>query len=140
MVSRARVALVLSAVLGLGILLANSACGTDAVGVESCRKVERVRCESAQACGIDLGRPVHHGDTPSRNVGACIRYYEDQCLHGLAAPTDPAPQAVDACVNAIITGSCEVVRTPESHPDCAWLIPPPEPAPAPAPVVDAATD
>ncbi len=125
----------------LAILASSAACGTEPVGVESCQKIERVRCESAQACGIDLGRPVHHGDTESRNVGACIRYYDDQCLHGLVAPTDPGPQAVDACVQAIITGSCDVVRAPETHPDCAWLIPPAEPPPPPpAPPADAATE
>jgi hypothetical protein len=136
-------ALLFIAPLGLlALAMAGVACGTDAVGVESCQKVERVRCESAQACNIDLTRPYHSGDTQEKNVGACIRYYDDQCLHGLVTPNDPGPQAVDSCVNAIITGSCDVVRTPESHPDCKWLVPPPEPAapPPPAPVADAGAD
>ena len=140
MVSRA---LLLLAGTGLSAILAGSAaCGTEPVGVESCQKIERVRCESAQACGIDLTKPVHRDDNDeSVNVGACIRYYDDQCLHGLVAPNDPGPQAVDACVAAIINGSCDVVRAPETHPDCKWLIPPAEPPPAPpAPVVDAATE
>ena len=124
----------------LAIAIAGAACGTDAVGIEACQKVERVRCESAQACNIDLTRPVHSGDTPSKNVGACIRYYDDQCLHGLVNATEPDTRAVDACIAAIINGSCDVVRTPESHPDCKWLIPP-EPAPAPPPPPpDAATE
>lgn len=116
---------------------ASAACGTEVVGVEACQRVERVRCESAQACGIDLGRPTHEGNTPEKNVAACIRYYDDQCLHGIVAPKEPGPQAVDACVNAIIQGDCSVVRSPESHPDCRFLVPP---APPPAAGPDAAAE
>jgi hypothetical protein len=118
------------------------ACGTDPVGVDACRRVETVRCESAPACGLDLGRPVHRGDTPATAVGACIRYYEDACLHGLETPEDPGNVKTQACVDAIISGSCDVVKTPETHPDCAWLVPPaPPPAPAaPADPADAATE
>jgi hypothetical protein len=123
-------------VLG-GLLIATSfACGTEPVGVDACKRIEKVRCESAQACGINLGSPVHEGDTPERNVAACIRYYDDQCLHGLSAPKEPAPQDVETCVNAIINGDCNVVKTPESHPSCAFLIPPKAAA---APPADAAT-
>jgi hypothetical protein len=127
------------AVLAVAAVVGSApACGTEPVGVEACRKIERVRCESAQACGIDLSRPVHEGDTPVRNVAACIRYYDDACLHGIVNRTEePAPQAVDACVQAIITSSCNVVREPQTHPDCAFLIPPPAPGAA-APAGDAA--
>lgn len=118
------------------------ACGTDPVGVETCRRIEQVRCESAPACGIDLGRPVHRGDDPKSAVAACIRYYDDACLHGLAAPEDPGSVKTQACVDAIANGDCEIVKAPEKHPDCAFLVPPPPPAPAPAPApapqVDAA--
>jgi hypothetical protein len=100
------------------------ACGTSPIGVEACQKIERVRCESAQACGINLGSPVHPGDTPEKNVAACIRYYDDQCLHGIAGPKEPGPQAVDACVNAIITGDCSVVKEPQTHSSCDFLVPP----------------
>ncbi len=136
------------ALVGGGLLLASSfACGTEPVGVEACRKIERVRCESAQACGIDLGHPVHEGFAPERNVAACIRYYDDQCLHGLSAPKEPRAQDVDACVNAIIVGDCNVVAEPQDHPSCAFLIPPKaappaaDAAPADAgPSTDATTD
>jgi hypothetical protein len=120
--------------VGLVWLLISAACSTAPVGVDACKRIEQVRCESAQACGISLATPVHNGDSPEENVAACIRYYDDVCLHGIAAPTEPATQAVDACVSAIINGSCDVVRTPESSPACAFLIPP-QPA-----VVDAAAD
>jgi hypothetical protein len=123
----------------------SAACGTSPVGVEACRKIEKVRCESAQACGINLEKPVHEGDSAEQNVAACIRYYDDQCLHGIVAAKEPAPQAVDACVQAIITSDCAVVKSPETHKDCAFLIPPtaapatPDAA-AEASVADAATD
>ena len=114
------------------------ACGTDPVGVESCRQIEKVRCESAPACGIDLGKPVHKGDTPQAAVAGCIRYYDDACLHGLVTNEDPGSVKTQACVDAIINGDCDIVKTPEKSPDCAFLIPPA--APAPTPAADAATD
>lgn len=123
-----------------GVVLAFAfACGTDPVGVETCKRIETVRCESAPACGLDLGRPVHRGDDPKSAVAACIRYYEDACLHGLEIANDPGSSSTEAnkCVDAIINGSCDVVRTPEIHPDCAWLVPPPPP---PAPVVPPPAD
>jgi len=136
--TRQRAAIVAVLALALGALVSSAACGTEPVGVEACRKIERVRCESAQACGIDLGRPLHSGDSPESNVAACIRYYDDQCLHGLSTTKEPSPQSVDACVDAIITGDCAVVKEPEKNEACSFLIPP-EP-PAPAPVVDASED
>lgn len=129
---------VITVITALLFAIATSvACGTEAVGVDACRRIEKVRCESAQACGIDLGKPVHEGNTPEKNVAACVRYYDDQCLHGLVTPKEPGPQAVDACVNAIINGDCTIVKSPESHPDCRFLVPP---APAPAPPDAAAAE
>src|SRR5690348_16712864 len=117
-------AIVTAALMAMGLLGA-TACGTDAVGIEACQKIEKVRCESAQACGINLERPLHQGNSPEQNVAACIRYYDDQCLHGIVgAKKDPAPQAVDACADAIITGDCSVVKEPQTHTACAFLIPP----------------
>lgn len=127
------VALLAGALTVLGSLLA---CGTEAKGVDACKRIERVRCESAAACGIDLSRPVHRGDSPSDDVGACIRYYDDACLHGLASGVEPGNVAVDECVKALETGSCDVVRAPETSPACAFLVPAPA---APAATPDAAT-
>ena len=107
----------------LAVLASLFACGTEAKGVEACKRVERVRCESAAACGIDLTKPVHRGDTASQDVGACIRYYDDACLHGLASGVDPGNVAVDDCVRALETGSCDVVRAPETTKECAFLVP-----------------
>ena len=133
-VSTARHAVVIAFVaLALAAAVSSAACGTEPIGVEACRKIERVRCESAPGCSIDLRLP-HAGHTAESDVAACIRYYDDQCLHGLVIAKDPAPQDVDACINAIITGDCSVVRSPETHAACAFLIPP-----ATAPAADAAS-
>src|SRR5262249_8311596 len=119
-------------VAALGVLGLALACGTDAVGVESCRTIEKTRCENAPRCGIDLTKPRHEGSSPDDHVAACARFYDDACLHGLAAPTDPGAVAVQACVDAINAGDCTVVKNPETHPACAFLVPP-APAPAPTP-------
>lgn len=120
-----RPAAVTSLVAGaISVLVASLlACGTEAKGVEACKRIERVRCESAAACGIDLTAPVHRGDSPSQDVGACIRYYDDACLHGLAAGVDPGNVAVDECVRALESGSCDVVRAPETTKECSFLVP-----------------
>lgn len=114
-------------------LALSTACGTDAVGVESCRKVEEARCRQAPSCGIPLEPPYH---TSGNDVGACIRFYDDACLHGLEV-SDPGPTAVNACVAAIQSNGCGVVKAPETAPDaaCAWLVPP-----ASAPSSDAAPE
>ena len=115
--------------IGVGLAAAASACalviacGTDAVGVEACRQIETARCLQAENCGIDLSMPVHRG-APGTDIDACIRFYHDQCLHGLATTVEPGSQQVTACVNAITYGSCQVVKQPESDPACVWLIPP----------------
>lgn len=108
-------------VLAIGALSLSSACGTDAVGVDACRKIEQARCENAPSCGISLSMPVHRGTSPESDVSACTRYYDDACLHGLAASADPGNVAVQACVDAINTGDCNVVKNPETHPSCSFL-------------------
>ena len=132
----ARLVVVVLPALAL-VLGGTFACGTDPVGVESCRKIEQARCENAPACGISLTMPVHNGDSPEQDVAACIRYYHDACLHGFVAPDDPGAVVVQGCIDAINTGDCSVVKAPETSPSCSFLIPPAAPV---TPVVDAATD
>ena len=99
------------------------ACGTDAIGIDTCRQIEEARCRQAPGCNIDLTRPVHR-DSPKTDVDACIRYYHDACLHGIATNTDPGAPSVKACVDAINTGDCNVVLHPEKAAACLWLVPP----------------
>ena len=133
-----RVLVLAAAALGLAGTALGVACGNGPVGVDACRQIEGARCENANSCGIGLSRPVHRGDSPSADVGACKRFYEDACLHGLVTTTDPGAIAVSACVDVLNNPatSCDVVKNPEKHPACAFLIPPA----APAPVPDAAAD
>lgn len=134
---RAYVRAVVVAVAILGVASA-IACGTEPVGVDACRKIEGARCENARSCGIDLARPRHEGDSPSDDVGACRRYYEDACLHGLVTSVEPGSVLVDECVTAINESpDCEIIKSPEKSPKCSFLIPPAAPV---APVVDAAPE
>ena len=113
-------------------LLAGGAggCTSNAVGVDACRTIEEARCRQAPACDIPLEPPYH---TAGDDVGACIRFYEVACLHGLALASDPGTKAVNACVNAIENNGCDVVSAPESDPACSWLVPA-------SPAVDGAAD
>jgi hypothetical protein len=104
------------------IVLVAAGCGTDAVGVQACRQIQEARCQQAPACGIAL-QPPYHGN--GSDVDACIRFYNDQCLHGLASGADPGQIAVNKCVAAInrapAAGGCSVVLSPQTADDCAWL-------------------
>ncbi len=132
MLRKVLVRLGLVSVIGTGIALA-VACGTDAVGIETCRQIESARCRQAPNCpNISLAQPLHPGPG-TRDVDACVRFYNDACQHGLEVG-DPGAPVVKLCVDAINRGDCKIVEKPESDPACAWLIPP---APPPA---DAAAD
>jgi len=119
-----------AAAWALPLLLAAAAvaggCGTDAVDVDGCRQIEAARCRQASACGIPLEPPYF---TSGGDVDACIRYYDDACLHGLAS-ADPGPASLNACVAAIQSDSvakdkCSVVKSPQTDTvACGWLVPP----------------
>ncbi len=93
--------LLLSAALAafaLLTLVAPASCGSDAVGVDSCRAIETARCEAATACGFS-----------EEKVQTCTLFYRDECLHGVenADAGEPASTTVDACVAAVnATAAC----------------------------------
>jgi hypothetical protein len=121
--------------IGAAAIAIVAACGTDAVGVQTCRQIEEARCRRAPGCPqFDLGQPVHR-NSPTTDIDSCIRYYDDACLHGLATNSDPGATTTKACIDAINAGDCDIVAHPENAPACAWLIPPAAP-----PAVDAAAD
>jgi hypothetical protein len=116
---------VAGAVLGSAVTVfaAMTACSSAPPGVSACKRIEQVRCESAQACGFDLETPPPIGSSPQEKVASCTRYYDTACLHGVGNGVEPATQAVDVCVNAIITGDCGIVKSPELYPACSFLAP-----------------
>jgi hypothetical protein len=96
-----------------------AACGTEATGNDSCRKIEQTRCRKAPACPA---LQVQAGT----GVEECVQFARDRCLHGLAV-ADPGPAAVDACVAALQAAStCDAIAAPETLPACAFLQPAPE--------------
>ena len=101
------------------------ACGTDPVGVDACRQIEYARCENANSCGIDLSVPTHAGDSPNLDVGACKRFYDTECLHGMNISDDPGSAKTQACVDAINdpNSGCGIVKAPETSPACSFLVP-----------------
>jgi hypothetical protein len=99
-------------------------CGSDAKGVDACKRIEEARCRAAPSCGIDL-QPPHF--TGGDAIDACIRFYDTACLHGLESD-DPGPVVVGECVAAIQSGSCSVVKVPQTDPKCAWMSPSAVPA------------
>jgi hypothetical protein len=119
-----RVALALGLLAPLASL--EEGCGNGAVDVDGCRQIEEARCRQAPACGIKITPPNF---TSGTDVEACIRYYDDACLNGLAS-SDPGASAVSACVTAIQNDStkkdgCSTVRQPQTDTGaCGWLVPP----------------
>ncbi|MDX2053730.1 MAG: hypothetical protein SFV15_15115 [Polyangiaceae bacterium] len=85
-------------------------CGTEAVGVEACRKIENARCASFKQCGL------------LTDLDACQRYYRDQCLGGVPGKVTPNATQVNSCVAAIAAdATCGVAKAPEESKECAFL-------------------
>jgi hypothetical protein len=112
-----------------------AACGTDAMGTDTCRKIEQARCRKGPACpelGVQAGTGVEE----------CVQFARDRCLRGLAV-ADPGPAAADKCVAAIeATSTCAEVASPEMLPACAFLqpVPPPDAGPDSNDATDAGTE
>ena len=102
-------------------------CGTDATGTDACRKIEQARCRRAPDC------PALALQT--NGVEECTQFARDRCLHGLAV-ADPGAPVVDSCVSAIEGASCDVIASPETAPECAFL----RPVPLPEAGTDGETD
>jgi hypothetical protein len=93
-----------SALLPLG-------CGTDAVGIEDCRSIERARCQAGQHCSFGI-------DSTSEEQ-VCERFARDNCLHGLVVQASTTG-AVTNCVNSInAAGACAAKKT--SLNDCTAI-------------------
>lgn len=100
-------------------LVGSTACGTDAVGVDACREIEAARCKRAAECGLPLDSPRPATDP----AAACERFYVDACLHGIQSGVEPTVPQRKACVDAVTTSTCDVVREPQRAPGCAFIVP-----------------
>lgn len=93
-------AAVAAAFVAIGLCAFPPGCGTDAQGVDTCRTIEQERCRQALSC------PDQFHLTTEDQVGDCVRFYRDQCLHGLSNADVGGPQ-LDQCVQTIRkAGSC----------------------------------
>lgn len=92
-------------VAGLGFALSpalfSSGCGSGAVGIEACRKIEDARCDAAVACGFT-----------KEQVSDCKLFYQDQCLHGIENSAHrPSETEVNNCIAAVnATGACATAQ------------------------------
>jgi|SoiMethySBSTD1v2_1073268.scaffolds.fasta_scaffold05404_12 hypothetical protein len=144
---RSIAATALACVAGL-LLPTTPGCGTDAIGVEDCRKIEQARCDLGAACGR------------VEDVDSCRRFYRDHCLHGLALENSPGTAQVKACADAISAAAscaklggpqasasacpgigptalplaCDVISRPEATEVCRFLVPSTPPVTIDAPV------
>jgi hypothetical protein len=124
----------LALLAGTGALIA-AACSSGANDVSACQAIETARCQVAPACpaNFNLEDPVETGDP----VTACIRFYKDECLHGLGTSLVPSSAQVSGCVNAILSAGpqatqsravgddaaapCAFIVNPENYPVCTFL-------------------
>jgi len=137
-------------VAALGAMALAYGCGTDAVGVDACRTIEKARCEVAPAC---TGDPDTFAIRTEEQVQNCITLYNDHCLLGLenAEDDEPGQGDIDRCVAAIQATAnckkagiatmaecvevvwigeathtpCRALHEPESLQDCAFIKTPP---------------
>ena len=90
------------------------ACATEAIGVDSCRKIEYARCDAASHCPGTFSSKI--------NPSACRLFYRDHCLHGLSY-ADPGVSKVGKCVDDIVSlGECAAAEGEDaallSNPSC----------------------
>lgn len=149
----------LFAAVATALSLFVAGCGTSAKGIDTCREIEEERCRQAPAC------PDQFRVRSESEVESCVRFYRDQCLHGLSAE-EPGKPALDACLQTIrragacakagsktlddcnprpsaetkLATACEVLVHPEQTAECAFLVPPVEQPPVTQPTEDAAAD
>jgi hypothetical protein len=127
--------LAFTATTGVAVALIAAACSTGADGVQACQSIETARCQAAPSCpaNFDLQSP----DPDGNDVTACIRFYKDQCLHGLVTTVVPSSVAVNDCVAAILSASktasaahslgddaaapCATIVTPQNNAACFFL-------------------
>ncbi|MGO9710804.1 MAG: hypothetical protein ACLQBL_18195 [Polyangiaceae bacterium] len=125
------------ALTSLGAAAIAVACSTGANDVSACQSIETARCQVAPSCpgNFNLQSPTPDGDP----VTACIRFYQDQCRHGLVTSVQPSNSQVGSCVTAILNAGkaanaahdvgddaavpCNLITEPQNYPACTFLNP-----------------
>lgn len=86
--------------LGAALGLAHGGCGTDAKGIEACRKIEAQRCELAPTCAAYAkAHDLTVIATPD-DVTRCQEFFHDQCLNGIENAGEQAREPNDAEASA----------------------------------------
>lgn len=121
--------------LGVGwavayLLLGPSGCSTGAIAIQQCREIERLRCEGAAICGA----------MSESKVESCKRFYDDQCLHGIAGDEEPTADEQADCLAFLEDAeadaeaarddedrldeyeeACSVVAEPWAYDECSFI-------------------
>ncbi|MEO7095939.1 MAG: hypothetical protein ABI175_21945 [Polyangiales bacterium] len=108
-----------AALLG-GAAMLFGACSSTAKGVDTCRRLESLRCErlASKDCNTDPDNPFQ-GDAQS-----CSRFYETQCGRGLQdGAREPSAAELKGCTEAI-SATCSVARDPLSDARCTVFLAP----------------
>jgi hypothetical protein len=95
---------------------ATMSCGTDAIGIESCRDIETARCSAAALCGLN-----------TQEVADCKNFYHDQCLHGIENTVvndggDPPQSETNGCVNEIVALQRCIQAGAKTMADCSKTV------------------
>lgn len=124
-------AVVLALLAGLSVSAVG--CKSTPVAEDGCKAIESARCRAMEGCpSLEM-----------LDVEACVRFYDDQCLHGLASESDPGEPRIEQCVTNIdFWGACQKddsdkikcpdtkanycakLAAPEKEPVCDFLAPP----------------
>jgi hypothetical protein len=106
--------------------LAYGGCGTDAKGIEACRKIESQRCELAPTCAAYAkAHDLTVIETPE-DVTRCQEFFHDQCLNGIENAGEKAREPNDAeasaCAAALrAAAKCAGAPTLDGCPDVALI-------------------
>lgn len=74
-----------------GLSVSAVGCKTTPVSPDGCKAIEEARCRTIVGCP----------SFENLDVDSCIRFYDDQCLHGFSSDTDPGDPQVNNCVKNI---------------------------------------
>ena len=118
-----------STLVGLLLLAGPWGCSTGAIAIQQCREIERQRCEGAAVCGV----------IKSSEVDSCKRFYNDQCLHGIAGDEEPTADEQTDCLEFLqemqadaeaaredndqgsLEDSCQILAEPWDYEQCEFI-------------------